>query len=207
MPTPESVTRTSTQSSRADKSTPICRDCPEYFIALSSRFTKTCVIACTSTRTAGSRASGQLTEIVKPSRSRRASTALIAAVTTSSIAVSSRRYRVSTDSMRAKSRTLSIRCRRRSLSCSIRLPYSTTFSSDLTRPRRRNSPNSASDATGVRSSCDTLATNAFLIRARRRSLPVARHVSSTPPRTAIDIRTVSTQLVNAFDARTCVASV
>ena len=89
----------------------------------------------------------------------------------------------------------------------MRRPYSTTLSAAVTRPRRRSSPNTAMDASGVRSSWDTPATKPFRIRESCRSRRAARHVSSTPPIAITAISVDRTQLVSAFDCKTWAAAV
>ena len=72
-------------------------------------------------------------------------------------------------------------CDRRRLSVSMYSPYSRDFSGLSTRPRRRNSAKTRMEASGVRSSCDTLETNSFFIRDSFISREAVRRARSTPP--------------------------
>jgi hypothetical protein len=60
-------------------------------------------------------------------------------------------------------------------------PYSRAFSGALARPSRRNSPNTRMEASGVRSSCETLETNSVFICESLVARAAFRSASTRPP--------------------------
>ena len=83
--------------------------------------------------------------------------------TSSTTSASTILYFFSADSILEKSRMLLMSCVSLRLSVSIYSPYSRTFSSEAKRPRRMYSPKTRMEASGVRSSCDTLETKSLFI--------------------------------------------
>ena len=73
-------------------------------------------------------------------------------------------------------------CVRRRLSVSMYSPYSRALSMPPKRPRRRNSPKTWIEASGVRSSCETLETNSFFICDSFISREAKRRASMRPQR-------------------------
>ena len=60
-------------------------------------------------------------------------------------------------------------------------PYSRAFSGEFTRPRRKSSPKTRIEASGVRSSWETLETKSFFISESRISRAVVRNTSARAP--------------------------
>ena len=60
-------------------------------------------------------------------------------------------------------------------------PYCAAFSASVTRPRRSSSPNAWIDASGVRSSCDTLEMKSLFNCDSRTSRDAVRTVYTVPP--------------------------
>jgi len=177
MPMPRSVTAIATSPSRSTTPTSMARLSPEYLTALSSRLQTTWSIASASTWTGGSGSAGSRRPIVKPAPRTRTAKVSTEPRTTLARSASRNVYALRPDSMREKSRMLLTSWVRRRLSVSMYSPYSRILSGSVTRPSRRNSPNTRIEASGVRSSCETLETKSLFIADSLTSREATRRTS------------------------------